>query len=825
MGLGPGRRSGSDAAEFKRSVLDHITYTCAQDLRDATAEDLYRAFSHTVRDRLVHRWLATQATYFERDVKRAYYLSSEFLTGRSLGLCLVNIGLYGVAEALAGDCGLDLAAILDAEGDPGLGNGGLGRLAACFMDSLATLQLPAAGYGIRYDYGIFEQRIEDGNQIERRDNWLQQGTPWELPRHQDAQIVRLGGRTEARRDPDGRLRVDWVDAETVVGLPFDSFIVGHRSDTVNTLRLWAARATRDFDLKLFNQGDYVRAVEEKIHTENISKVLYPNDETEQGKALRLKQQYFFVACSIADIVRRYKKRHTGFHQFPAKVAIQLNDTHPAIAVAELMRVLVDQEGLDWEPAWAITENTLGYTNHTLLPEALERWPVPLFERLLPRHLGIIYEINHRFLRQVQTRWPGDFDRLRRMSIIDEGASRNVRMANLATVGSHSINGVAKLHTELVKSELLTDFHQLWPERFNNKTNGVTPRRWVLYANPRLTKLITARIGSSWIDRDLEDLVRLQEHADDPDLLEGLWSVKKANKRHLAALVRETTGVELPKGSLYVVHVKRIHEYKRQLLLILHIIAHYLKLKRDPQADLMPRSYLFAGKAAPGYHMAKLHIKLINDVASVINSDPAVHGKLAVAFLPNYGVTLAQSIIPAADLSVQISLAGKEASGTSNMKFALNGALTIGTLDGANVEIRDEVGHDNFFLFGLRIDEVKALLPTYDPAEYIARSPALAEALDLIDSGFFSYGDAARFKPVVDQLRFHDPYMVCADFEAYVATENRAAAAYRDRLDWSRRALHNIIGGRKFSSDSTIRQYAQEIWGVSPVKIDFGLITP
>jgi starch phosphorylase len=823
-GTARGHRVGTDAGEFKRAVLDHVTYTCAKDLPESTAEDLYRAFSHTVRDRLVHRWLATQATYFERDVKRAYYLSSEFLTGRSLGLCLVNLGLYGVAEALAGDCGFDLAAILEAEGDPGLGNGGLGRLAACFMDSLATLQLPAAGYGIRYDYGIFEQRIEDGQQIERRDNWLQQGNPWELPRHEEAQIVRFGGRVELRRDPGGRLRADWVDAETVVGLPFDSFIVGHRSDTVNTLRLWAARATRDFDLKLFNEGDYLRAVEEKIHTENISKVLYPNDQTDEGKALRLKQQYFFVACSIADIVRRYKRRHSSFHLFPSKVAIQLNDTHPAIAVAELMRVLVDQERLDWEPAWAITENTLGYTNHTLMPEALERWPVPLFERLLPRHLGIIYEINQRFLRQVQMRWPGDLDRLRRVSIIEEGSVQQVRMAHLATVGSHSINGVARLHTDLVKSELLADFFRMWPERFNNKTNGVTPRRWLLYANPRLTKLISMRIGSSWIDGDLEDLVRLEEHADDPDLLEGLLSVKKANKRHLAALVRDTTGVELPRGAMYVVQVKRIHEYKRQLLAILHIVAQYLRLKRDPEADVVPRAYLFAGKAAPGYAMAKLHIKLINDVASVINSDPAVHGKLALAFVPNYGVTLAQSIIPAADLSVQISLAGKEASGTSNMKFALNGALTIGTLDGANVELREEVGPDNFFLFGLRTDEVNALRPGYDPGDFIARSPMLAEVLSLFETGFFSFGDANRFKPVVDQLRHVDPYMVCADFEAYAACEARAATDYRDRVDWSRRALRNIIGARKFSSDGTIRKYADEIWGLQPVPVDFGLLS-
>jgi starch phosphorylase len=813
---------GFEANEFRRDVRDHILYTCAKDVREATAIDLYRAFAHTVRDRLVHRWLATQSTYFERDVKRAYYLSSEFLTGRSLGLCLLNLNLYGIAERLADEYGLDLGAILEAEGDPGLGNGGLGRLAACFMDSLATLELPAAGYGIRYEFGIFEQRIENGQQVEWQDNWLQQGNPWELPRDEEAQTVKFYGHTEMRRGPDGRLRVEWVDAQTVIGLPFDSFIVGHRTDTVNTLRLWAARATRDFDLKHFNAGDYRRAVEEKIDTENISKVLYPNDQTDEGKALRLKQQYFFVACSIADIVRRYKRKHATFDLFPSKVAIQLNDTHPAIAVAELMRVLVDLEGLDWEAAWAITEATFGYTNHTLLPEALERWPLPLFARLLPRHLEIILEINGRFLRAVHTRWPGDLDRLRRMSIIEEGPVQQIRMAHLATVGAKSVNGVAKLHSDLVQRDLLADFCQMWPERFNNKTNGVTPRRWMLYANPRLTRLISSRIGSGWIDRDLEELVRLEAHAEDPDLLEGLWSVKQANKRGVAALIRRTLGVELPREAMYVVQVKRVHEYKRQVLACLQIIAHYLALKRHPHAAHLPRAYVFAGKAAAGYTMAKLHIRLLNDVAAVINADPEVRGKLAMVFVPNYGVTLAQSIIPGADLSVQISTAGKEASGTSNMKFAMNGALTIGTLDGANVEIRDEVGPENFFLFGLRADEVTALRPRYDPGAYIASDPGLAEVLSLLESGFFSFGETDRFRPIVDQLRYHDPYLVCADYAAYVAAESAAAAAYADKVDWSRRALRNIIGARKFSSDATVRQYAREIWGISPVKVDLEL---
>ncbi len=819
-----GRRASMLAAEFTASVREHLVHTCAKDPRDASALDLYQAFAHTVRDRLVHRWLATQRTHFEEDVKRACYLSSEFLTGRSLGLCLMNMGLYDAAQSLAGDLGLELGAILEREGDPGLGNGGLGRLAACFMDALATLELPAVGYGIRYDFGMFEQKIDDGWQVERHDNWLQLGNPWELPRHEDAQTVRFGGKVIFHHDEHGRMRASWVDTRAVIGLPYDSFIVGHRTDTVNTLRLWAARATRDFDLTFFNEGDFRRAVEEKIDTENISKVLYPNDQSEEGKELRLKQQYFFVACSVADIVRRYKRRHDTFDLFPDKVAIQLNDTHPAIAVAELMRVLIDDEQLEWEQAWSITERTIGYTNHTLMPEALERWPAALFERLLPRHLQLILEINHRFMRQVQTRWPGDIDRMRRMSIIEEGDRRQIRMAHLATVGAHSINGVARLHTELVKTQLLCDFHELWPERFNNKTNGVTPRRWILHANPRLSEVISSRIGSEWIDKDLGRLRALADHADDPELLDHLWRVKQANKCDVSRLVRERIGVDLPPEAMFVVQIKRFHEYKRQLLACLNIVSHYLTLKRDPGVDATPRVYIFAGKAAPGYVMAKLHIKLINDVAAVVNSDPAVRGRLAVAFVPNYGVSLAEAIIPSADLSLQISTAGTEASGTSNMKFALNGALTLGTLDGANVEIREAVGPENFFLFGLHTPEVAALrVSGYDPGAFIARSPALAEALDLVASGFFSLGDRDRFRPIVDALRGRDPYMLCADFDGFATAEARAAAAYRDARDWSRRALHNIAGASRFSSDNTIRQYASEIWGLQPIKTDLARV--
>jgi len=820
-----GRRASLNTADFRAAVLDHVVHTCAKELRDASAFDFYQAFAHTVRDRLVHRWLATQRTHIALDVKRVCYFSSEFLTGRSLGLCLMNMDLHEAAVELAADHGFELGEILEREGDPGLGNGGLGRLAACFMDSLATLELPAIGYGIRYDFGMFEQRIDGGRQVEQHDNWLQLGNAWELPRHEDAQTVHFGGRVEFHHDRDGHLRAEWVDTRDVIGLPYDSFIVGHRTDTANTLRLWAARATRDFDLQFFNEGDYRRAVEEKIDTENISKVLYPNDQSDEGKALRLKQQYFFVACSIADIVRRFKKLHSDFTLLPDKFAIQLNDTHPAIAVAELMRVLVDDEGLEWNAAWAIVGKTVAYTNHTLLPEALERWPAALFEKLLPRHLQIIYEINQRFLWQVQHRWPGEDDRLARMSLVEEGPRKQLRMAHLATVGAHSVNGVAKLHSDLIKSQLLTDFYELWPEKFNNKTNGVTPRRWLLHANPRLTRLLTSHLGSGWID--LPELSRLQAltaFVDDDDLLDGLHAVKQANKRDAAELVWSHTGVTLPPESMLIIQVKRIHEYKRQLLACLQIVAHYLALKRDPNALTTPRAYVFAGKAAPGYMMAKLHIRLINDVAALVNTDPVTKGKLAVAFVPNYGVSLAQRIIPSADLSVQISTAGKEASGTSNMKFALNGALTIGTLDGANVEIRDAVGHDNFFLFGLTADEVVATRAAgYDPRAAIARSPLLEEAIALLASGFFSLGERNRYRPIVDDLRGGDPYMVCADFDAYVACEARAAAAYADKRDWSRRALYNIAGASRFSSDATIRQYAAEIWNLKPVKTDFTLL--
>jgi len=820
--LGPSSPLPSrDPEEFRRDLLKHLLYTCVKDAHEAGPVDIYRAMAHSVRDRLVQRWLATQRTYVEHDVKRVHYLSAEFLTGRSLGLCLLNLGLYGAAEQIASSLGYDLAEVLEAEGDPGLGNGGLGRLAACFMDSLATLELPAVGYGIRYEHGIFEQRIERGNQVEHTDNWLQYGNPWELPRHDRMQRVRFYGTTEMRHDDRGRLVVSWVGGQLVLGLPYDSFIVGHEADTVNTLRLWSARASRDFDLRLFNEGDYLRAVEEKVEVENISKVLYPNDQTEHGKELRLKQQYFFVACSIADIVAEFKRAHDDFRLFPERAAIHLNDTHPSIAVAELMRVLVDQEGLDWDLAWDLTQRSIGYTNHTLMPEALEKWPVSMLGRVLPRHLKIIFEINHRFMRDVSIHWPMDPSRMSRMSIIEEGPVPQVRMAHLAVLGSHSVNGVAKLHTELIKSDLLPDFYEMFPDRFNNKTNGVTPRRWLLYSNPSLARLLSESLGADWIGGDLAQLSILATRAAQPELLDALWATKLENKRALATLLAERTGVAVDPTAMFIAQIKRIHEYKRQLLACLEVIAHYAFLKgAPPDVGLTPRVYIFAGKAAAGYATAKAHIRLINDVADVVNGDPATRDRLKVVFVPNYGVSLAQAIIPAIDVSLQISQAGKEASGTSNMKLAMNGALTVGTLDGANIELREAVGPENFFLCGHTIEQVQALWRTgYDPSRFIARSPELARALELLESSFFALSDPCRYAGVVRTLRETDPYMVCADFDSYASALREAAAAYRSPRDWARKSLFNIVGGSAFSSDATIRAYAREIWGIAPIKVD------
>ena len=813
-------RTGMHPDTVRRAVLDHLMYTCMKAPNSATMLDVYKAMSHAVRDRLVQRWIRTQRQYTEHDVKRVYYLSAEFLMGRFLGHNLISLGLFDMAKRLLQSYGVDLHEVLEQEHDPGLGNGGLGRLAACFLDSMATMGLPGYGYGIRYEYGIFMQEVSDGYQVERGDAWLVQGTPWEIPRHEYTVTVPMYGRVEERMDEDGILRVKWVDTEKVLGVPYDTPVAGYGNHTVNTLRLWAARATKEFNFSVFNDGDYRRAVEEKSISETISKVLYPNDDSLEGRELRLKQQYFFVCCSIQDIMRRYCKANSSFDAFPEKVAIQLNDTHPAITVAELMRVLIDKQHLGWDKAWAITEKTVAYTNHTLLPEALETWPVSMFERLLPRHLGIIYEINRRFLRQVQIHSPGDDARLDRMSIVaGEEGHKKLRMAHLAVVGSHSVNGVAQLHSELVRTQLLPDFAEMWPDKFNNKTNGVTPRRWIMQANPRLTELVSRRLGSGWIT-DLDQLEALAPLRDDPDFLHVLQKIKRQNKLDLARLVHERAGVEVDPDSLFDVHVKRLHEYKRQLLNCLHIIALYQELKADPSLQRVPRTFIFGGKAAPGYAMAKLHIKLINDVAATINADPAMRGRLKLVFLPNYGVSMAQTIIPGTDVSEQISMAGKEASGTGNMKFAMNGALTVGTLDGANIEIRDAVGEDNFFLFGLDAPQVAELeRQGYHPAHFIESSDRLRGALELVSSGFFSPDDKSRFETVVHGLWTDDPYLVCADFESYWECHERVDAAYRDPDGWTRRVVSNLANMGRFSSDRTIGQYAEEIWGVKPLKVE------
>src|SRR5229473_5606331 len=699
--------NGFEPESLRRAFLDHLRFSRGKSPGNATTYDRFTALALTVRDRLANRWVSTQRAYFDQGVKRAYYLSAEYLLGRMLGNNLMNMGLLEAAHAVLKQEGIDLDQLLETEEDAGLGNGGLGRLAACFLDSMATLGLPGFGYGIRYEFGIFDQDIVGGHQIERADEWLKFGSPWEIIRPERAVAVRFFGRVDHGTDAKGVPKSRWVDGKTVLGVPYDVPIAGYELRVVNTLRLWEARASEEFDLQVFNDGDYERSVVEKNASEVISKVLYPNDNFLAGKELRLKQQYFFVACSIADIVRRYLNTHSDFRDFPDRVAIQLNDTHPAISVVELMRVLVDEKQVSWDAAWEITEAVFGYTNHTLLAEALERWPVSLLERLLPRHLQIIFEINHRFLRQVQIRYPFDGERLARLSIFEEGPEKYVRMTHLAVIGSHSVNGVAKLHTELLRKEVLQEMAGIFPERFNNKTNGVSPRRWLLLCNPRLAKLITARIGKRWIT-ELEQLRELENFVDDAQFLAEFQSVKQANKEALAAHIRDLRWVSVDSQAIFDVQVKRLHEYKRQLLNAIHVVSLWIRARRLGASEIQSRVFIFGGKAAPGYHTAKLIIRLINGIGEVVNSEAHLTG-IQVVFLPDYRVSLAERIMPASDLSEQISTAGKEASGTGNMKFALNGALTVGTLDGANIEIREEVGAENFFLFGLTTAEVQDLL--------------------------------------------------------------------------------------------------------------------
>jgi glycogen phosphorylase len=809
--------TGSDLA---RALVDNLHHFQAKLPQHATRNDWYMALAFTVRNRVLDHYISTLdlMTGSGADAKLVAYLSAEFLTGPHLGNSLINLGLWSAAEEAVSLIGQDLAGLLEQEEEPGLGNGGLGRLAACYMDSLATLNVPAIGYGIRYEFGIFDQAIHDGWQVERTDKWLRFGNPWEVCRSEVTFDVKFGGRTEPYTE-NGAYRVRWIPERMVKGVAHDTPVPGFRVPTTNLLRLWKAEAIESFDFDAFNTGDYYGAVNEKAISETISKVLYPNDEPDAGKRLRLAQQYFFVSCSLQDMIRLHLMRGKRLDEFAEYWAVQLNDTHPSIAIAELMRLLVDDHTLDWDEAWAITQRACGYTNHTLLVEALEKWPLSLFGSLLPRHLEIVYEINHRFLQGVRQRFPNDDNLARRLSLIDETGSRYVRMAHLASVGCHAINGVAALHSALLAQTVLSDFHAVEPEKFRNVTNGVTPRRWMLLSNPRLAALITEQIGDRWV-ADLEhELGQLEPLAADAAFQRKWQRVKDLNKEDLAAVINERTGIRIDPQSLFDVQVKRLHEYKRQHLNILYVISLYNQLRRDPRADTPRRTVIFGGKAAPGYRMAKLIIKLINDVATVVNNDATTAALLKVVFFPDFNVKNAHRVYPAADLSEQISTAGKEASGTGNMKFAMNGALTIGTLDGANIEIRDAVGHENFFLFGMTAEDVAHARATgYDPRRVYESDPQLRDALDLISDGFFSNGDRDLYRPLVESLLNRDEYMVLSDFHAYIECQQRVSDAFGDRSDWARMSILNTARVGRFSSDRSIREYCRDIWNVQPLQV-------
>ncbi len=812
-------RTALSKEAIKKAFFDELFYLQGKFPALATKNDYYMALAYAVRDRMLQRWISTAAAYTKHASRTVAYLSAEFLMGPHLGNNLINLGLFESVKQCMTELGFNFEELLHQEEEPGLGNGGLGRLAACFIDSLATLEVPALGYGIRYEFGIFHQEIIDGWQIEKTDKWLRNGNPWELVRPEWAVSVKFGGTTEQYIDEHERLRVRWVPHKIVNGVPYDTVILGYRTNTANTLRLWRAEAPESFDVSIFNSGDYYGAVNQKIISENLSKVLYPNDEQLRGKELRLEQQYFFVCCSLQDMFRILRGQKQPVEKFHEKFAVQLNDTHPAIAIAELMRLLIDEYVLPWDEAWSITCKTFAYTNHTLLPEALERWPLEVFGRVLPRHLQIILEINAQFLEEVRIRFLGDEERIRRMSLIEESGERCVRMAHLACVGSHAINGVADLHTELLKRDVLKDFYELWPRKFSNKTNGVTPRRWMVLSNPQLSDLITEHIGDGWI-KELAQLKRLEPLAEDAQFRARWREIKQHNKRSFAALALKRTGVVADPNSIFDVLVKRIHEYKRQHLQVLHIVSLYRSIKSNPSLAVQPRTFIFGGKAAPGYHLAKLMIKLITAVGDVINRDPEVRDRLRVVFLPNFNVTNGQLVYPAADLSEQISTAGKEASGTGNMKFCMNGALTIGTLDGANIELREEVGAENFFLFGLNAQEVYALKARgYRPMDFYSGNQRLREVIDLIRSGFFSRGDADLFRPLIDSLMHYDPYMLFADFESYLEAQAKVSEAYGDSERWTRMSILNTARSGKFSSDRTIRQYCADIWRAKAVPIN------
>lgn len=814
-------RTGLSVPALQQAVLDNLMFLQARFPEIATPLNWYLALAHSVRDRLLERWVDTSKAYTAPDVKISCYLSAEFLIGPQLGNNLVNLGIEENAREAMRALGQDLDTLLALEEEPGLGNGGLGRLAACYLDSMATLGIPAIGYGIRYEFGIFDQEIRDGWQVETTDKWLQHGNAWEISRPEVGWYVNFGGRTESYTDDHGRYRVRWVPAGRVKGVPTDIPVLGYHVNHCNTLRLWRSEAVESFDLEEFNVGDYYGAVSQKVISETLSKVLYPNDEPEVGKRLRLAQQYFFVSCSLQDMLAMLAMKGDPVTRFPERAAVQLNDTHPAIAVAELMRLLVDEHLLPWDEAWDITRRTLAYTNHTLLPEALETWGLPLFAELLPRPLEIIYEINRRFLDEVRRAYPGDTARVARLSIIDETGQKRVRMAHLATVGTHAVNGVAQLHSELLKQTVLREFAELWPERFHNVTNGVTPRRFLVLSNPPLAALLDETLGEGWVTQ-LERLEGVEAYAGDAAFRERWRSIKRLNKERLAQRIQERTGVLVDPDALFDIQVKRIHEYKRQHLNALHVITLYQRLRETPDLSIAPRCFVFGGKAAPGYRLAKLMIRLVTGIAEIVNSDPVVAGRIKVVFYPDFNVKQAHFIYPAADLSEQISTAGKEASGTGNMKFMLNGAVTIGTLDGANVEIRDAVGPDNFFLFGLTAEEVASTQRTgYRPADHIEQNAELRGALELIRSGQFSRGDRETFRPLVDNLLDSDPFLVLADFAAYVACQEQVDAAWCDAERWTRMSIANTAHAGRFSSDRAVREYASRIWDVkaTPVPLE------
>jgi starch phosphorylase len=809
---------GMDAGSLALSVNNHLKYTLAKMPATSTLHDRYWSLACAIRDRLVDRWLATTRTYMEQDVKSVYYLSMEYLPGRLLRNNIINLGLADEFQEAAQELGFSLSELFEVEPDMGLGNGGLGRLASCLMDSLATLQVPATGYGLRYEFGMFRQAVRDGAQDEEPDYWLRLGSPWEIPRPERTCPVKLYGNVTWGVHADGRPRREWVNAQELWAVPQDVPVPGYGNNTVNNLRLWAARGTDLFDFEYFNSGDYIRTIERSTTSETVTKILYPNDKNYNGQELRLKQEYFLASASLQDIVRRYRRAHSDFDAFPDKVAIQINDTHPAIAVAELLRLLVDVEGVDWGKAWDITVRVFGYTNHTLMPEALEKWPVELLGRLLPRHLEILYEINHRFLEEVLRRFPGDVERMRRMSIVEEGPQKFLRMAHLAVIGSHSVNGVSQLHARLLRSRLFGDFAEMFPDRFNGKTNGITPRRWLLSCNPGLAGIVAARIGTKW-PGDLDQLRKLAPLAEDAEFRRAWREAKRRNKERLIRLIENLTGARPRPDAMMDVQVKRIHEYKRQLLNVLRAVHLYRRMTEPGGDSIPPRTLVFGGKAAPGYEMAKLIIRLIHGVARVVNRDPRLEGRLSVHFLENYGVSLAEVIIPAADLSEQISTAGTEASGTGNMKFALNGALTIGTLDGANIEIREEVGEENIFIFGATAEEIARLRQEgYDPMREIEACPALSDVLRLIADGLFSPDEPGRFRPLLESLVTRDPFFVCRDFAAYLECQERVDRAWREPELWDRMSILNCAGMGKFSSDRMAWEYCREIWNVSPVPI-------